>query len=98
MALPYIKDKANYLSIMLVQGITLVVVGLVAMLIGPLFRPVALSSISDPNGRVIVENLYNSFLSSFNSQNLWLIIIGLLMCAGVIVVPFLSSHRTTAKK
>jgi hypothetical protein len=98
MALPYIKDKANYLSIMLVQGITLVVVGLVAMLVGPLFRPVALSSISDPNGRVIADNLYNSFLASFNSQNLWLIIIGLLMCAGVIVAPFLSSHRAATKK
>lgn len=97
-ALPYIKDKASYLSIMLVQGLTLIIVGLVAMLIGPLFRPMALSSISDPNGRVIVENLYNSFLATFNTQNMWLIIIGLLVCASVIAIPFLSSRLAAGKR
>lgn len=92
-AVPYVKDKANYLSIMLIQGITLVIVGLVAMLTGPLFRPVALSSISDSNGRVIVENLYNSFIASFNKQNLMLVIIGLVICVIVFVIPALSKRR-----
>lgn len=94
-ALPYIKDRASYLSIMLVQGVTLIIVGLIAMLTGPLFRPVALSSISDPNGRVIAENLYNSFIVSFNRQNLILVILGLLICLAVFVTPVLIKRKKT---
>lgn len=93
-AFPYIKGRANYLSIMLVQGIMIILIGLLSFLIGPLFRPAVLSSIQDPSGRTIVENLYNSFLATFNTQNLWLVIIGLIMCAGVIAIPFFSAHRT----
>lgn len=90
---PYIKNRSKYLAIMLVQGSAVALFGLLALLIGPLLRPIALGSIQDPNSRVVAGNLYDSFISTFNNQTSALIIIGLLACASVLVIKMFKVFR-----
>ncbi|HET7673773.1 MAG TPA: hypothetical protein VFK11_04670 [Candidatus Saccharimonadales bacterium] len=98
LAFPYIKDRANYLTIMLTQGVVIALVGIFSLLIGPIFKPAVLSSVQDPNGRIIVENLYNDFIATFDSQSLWLIVSGILMCVSVFGIPFILKHRHRPQK
>ena len=48
-------------------------VGLLSLLIGPLLRPQLLSNFPDSDGRIVIENLYNAFLDTFNSQT-WTVV------------------------
>ncbi len=96
-AIPYVRDRSNYALIMLIQGFTIALVGIFSSLVGPLFRPVVLSSLENPSGRTVVENLYSDFITTFNNQNVILIILGLSMCIGSLVIPFLLSKRAKAR-
>lgn len=97
LAYPYFRNLKNYLSIMAVQGAALIIVGSAALLIGPLFRPVALGPIQDPNVRVVAGNLYDSFISTFNNQTFILIIIGLAVCAAALIIKAVSIYRISNK-
>lgn len=94
LAYPYIRNIKNYLSIMLVQGLALISIGLAALLIGPIFRPITLGSIQDANARVIAGNLYDSYIATFNTQTSVLIIIGLGVCIGVLAVKMFRVFRS----
>lgn len=94
-AYPYIKWRSYYKVLMMVQGGALVVASLLALLIGPLFRPPLLSKIASPDARTVVSNLYNAFIATFNSQTQLLVVVGVLVMAlsGVLmVVPVVRSH------
>jgi hypothetical protein len=77
-AYPYFVNKLRYKQILLAQGVFVILAGLFALLLGPLFRPQILSNFTNPEGRVVVENLFNAFLAPFNSQTMVVIIFGLL--------------------
>lgn len=93
LAYPYIKNRSKYMPIMLVQGSIVAVLGLVALLIGPIFRPIALGPIQDPNSRIVAGNLYDSFISTFNSQTWALIALGLIACAFVLAIKIFKIFR-----
>jgi hypothetical protein len=76
---PYLRDRTKYYKIAIIQGVALVVAGLVSLLVGPLVRPPALANITSPNMRIVVGNLYDSFISIFNQQAYWLIAAGILL-------------------
>lgn len=86
LAKPYISDRSKYLSIMIVQGASFVLVGLVSLLIGPIFRPSVLEPFQNPNGRVVVGNLYNAFIATFNSQTMIFIWLGIGLIALSVVI------------
>ena len=71
---------------MIVQGASFILVGLVSLLIGPIFRPSVLEPFQNPNGRVVVGNLYNAFIATFNSQTMIFIWLGIGLIALSIVI------------
>jgi hypothetical protein len=97
LALPYSSDRKHYPSIMTVQGILLVIVGLVSLLVGPLFRPEVLEPFQNANGRIVVGNLYDAFMSTFNSQTMILIYLGLLVCVVALIVRMYPRLKTLIK-
>lgn len=97
LALPYIADRKNYLSIMAIQGALLAAVGLLALLIGPLFKPSVLAPLQNANGRVVVGNLYDAFISTFNAQTTILIAVGVLVCVGALVAQQLPRLKKLKK-
>lgn len=80
LVLPYVWDRKNYLSIMTAQGVLVALAGLLSLLIGPLFKPSVLQPIQNANGRVVVGNLYDAFISTFNAQTMILVSAGVLVC------------------
>jgi hypothetical protein len=83
-AWPYYRDRTKYKLILTVQAVTIIAAGLLSQLIGPLFKPMALESFDNVNGRTIVSNLYDAFLQTFNAQSAVLINVGLAI--GVVAI------------
>lgn len=81
LAWPYIQDRSRYREVMIIQGVCVAVAGILALLVGPLFRPVALGNIASPNMRVVIGNLYDAFIATFNNQTMIVIGVGLLVVA-----------------
>ncbi len=94
---PYITDRNNYLSIMIVQGTSLILVGLVSLLIGPIFRPSVLQPFQNPNGRVVVGNLYNAFIETFNSQTMVFIWAGVTLCILSVLIKLVPKYLKQKK-
>lgn len=74
---PYVRDRSRYYIIAATQGALLVVTGYLCLLIGPLFKPPVLANIPSANSRIVIGNLYDAFLNTFNSQSLVLVKLGL---------------------
>lgn len=83
-ALPYYKDRSKYKLILSVQAAAIAVAGLLSLLVGPLFRPMALQPFQNVNGRAVVANIYDAFIQTFNSQSMVLIYLGLLV--GIVAI------------
>jgi len=89
LAWPYIHDRKRYREIMIIQGICVAGAGLLALLVGPLLRPIALGNIQSPNLRIVIGNLYDAFIATFNQQTMFVIAAGVLAIAvstGIVVV------------
>jgi hypothetical protein len=76
---PYAKRLNDRKKILITQGGIITAVGLIALLVGPLFRPPVLAAVKGPNGRVVVGNLYDAFIATFNTQTIALTLIGVLL-------------------
>jgi hypothetical protein len=97
LAYPYLRDRRQYYKVALIQGSALVVAGLLCLLVGPLVRPPVLANINSPNMRVVVGNLYDSFVAIFNQQAYWLIVAGVLLALVPLAVRYglkLAAKRT----
>ena len=94
LAYPYVKYKEQYVRILALQGAVVFVTGLLALLIGPLFKPPLLASIQALNARVVASNLYDGFIATYNSQTMILIYLGLailaLSLASYKLIPYIS--------
>lgn len=78
LAWPYLTQRNKYRQAMLIQGACVTLAGLLALLVGPLFRPMVLANVTSTNMRVVVSNLYNAFISTFNQQTMWVIALGVI--------------------
>lgn len=78
---PHVKKSFKTEKMLLVQGGVLIGTGLLALLLGPVFRPPVLAQVANINLRVVVENFYNAFIASFNKQTMYLIYAGLILVA-----------------
>lgn len=81
LAWPHIKAKKVKLDVLLSQGLIVLAAYFIGLLFGPLFRPPVLAQFNNANLRTVAENLYNSFIASFNSQIQLLLVLGLVMVA-----------------
>lgn len=81
LAYPYFKHREFTRIIIVMQGACITAVGLFALLVGPLFRPPLLSNLKTSSGRVVVGNLYDAFIATFNAQTRILIGVGVAMMA-----------------
>lgn len=85
-ATAYITDRKRYSSTMIVHSVVFVSAGLLSLLVGPLFKPPVLEPFSNPNGRIVIGNLYDAFIATFNAQTVWLIYLGLLVFVAVAII------------
>lgn len=79
LAYPHTRKRFTTAKLLTAQGIALVTAALFALLVGPLFRPPILAQVSDANLRVVVENVYNAFIATFNHQTYYLLGIGVFL-------------------
>lgn len=96
-AVPYLWDRKHYVQIMFVHGALLISVGLISLLLGPLLRPPALEPFHNPNGREVVGNIYDAFISTFNTQTAAFVYIGVLLCLAALLVHFLPRLKRQRK-
>lgn len=78
-AYPYVKNRKEYKTILILQGAFLSIVGLLALLIGPLFKPIVMSNIEGTSAKVVVSNLYNAFSQTYINQTGFVIGVGVVM-------------------
>ncbi len=78
-AYPYFSKPRDIKKILAVQGACLTLIGLLGLLIGPLFRPPVLSAAKTSSGRTVIGNLYDAFISTFNAQTSVVILFGVLV-------------------
>jgi len=76
---PHVKKKYPTNKLLVGQGIALTSAGLLALLVGPLFKPPVLAQVNNADMRVVVENVYNAFVSTFNHQTFYLLGLGIVM-------------------
>lgn len=100
LAYPYLRDRRQYYKIATIQGVTIVIAGLLSLLVGPLVRPPALANIASPNMRVVVGNLYDAFIAIFNHQAEIMIVVGVIVAVAPWLVHYglqLAAKRSSAK-
>jgi hypothetical protein len=78
LAYPYFKKWQVPKKILLVQGVLITLVSLLGYLVGPMFKPPVLSQIKYES-RTVVGNLFDAFIATFNSQTVFLTLIGVLL-------------------
>lgn len=94
LAWPYVRYAPAYRWLLVRQGATLILFGLLALAIGPIFRPVVIQNVTNDNLRIVVGNLYDSFIATFDHQTAWLIWAGVLMLLVVAGISGYSYYRT----
>jgi len=98
---PHIKLRRVDMKILTLQGASILGVSLLALLVGPLFRPPLLAQVSSENLRTVTENIYNAFIATFNSQTMWLFWFGfilLLIAGGMFIYTHFIAKRIYNKK
>lgn len=95
LAYPYIKNRGEYKTILAIQGACVAAAGLLALLVGPLFRPPLLANIERAAGRAVVGNLYDAFIATFATQSWYVIGLGVLM---LVLGGGLSLYAVTKKR
>lgn len=88
MILPYVWWRNRYKSIMTMQGVMLVIVGALAQMIGPLFRPLVIGNLATDAGRTVIGNLYNAFIATFEHQSMIFFLLGGLLLVARILIHF----------
>jgi hypothetical protein len=90
------NNKAAWQKLFLIEAGIIAIAGFLALIIGPLFKPAVLARVSDSDFRIVVENIYNTFVGSFNDQSTtFFVVIILLLCAGAV---FMYITRKSALK
>lgn len=97
LAWPYVKDRTKYRRVMLIQGACVAAAGLLALLVGPLFKPMVLGNVQSANMRVVVGNLYTAFINTFNNQTLFVIAAGVLAIVVSVGIGVYQHYRHSAK-
>ena len=79
LAWPLVRHRADWQRIVRIQGTIILAGGLLAQLIGPIFRPITLSVTTEPAQRVVLANVYDAFIATFSAQTVAIGVIGFVM-------------------
>ncbi len=90
---PHVKKRYPTNKLLVGQGIAVSTAGLLALLVGPLFKPPVLAQVNQQNLRIVVENVYNAFIATFNSQTYYLLGLGIVL----LLIPLGSKVYTLVK-
>lgn len=87
----YLIYRARYsrrlsAAVLATEGSVLIIAGLFALALGPLFKPPILANVPNANMRIIIENIYQTFINTFNSQTQNIFIIGILLIIIALIV------------
>lgn len=82
------------------EGGIIALAGLFALALGPIFKPPILANVPNENMRVVVENIYQTFIAKFNTQSEILFVIAalLLIAAAIVFWAKPIASRITAKR
>lgn len=83
---PHIIRRRLDANILTFQGFAVVGASVMALLIGPLFRPTILAQIPTSDLRIVVQDVYDAFIANFNAQTMWLFDLGLVILAVAVIV------------
>ncbi len=73
-------------TVLATEGSILIIAGLFALALGPLFKPPILASVPNANMRIVIENIYQTFINTFNSQTQNIFVIGILLIIIALIV------------
>jgi hypothetical protein len=90
---PFVKNRKDYSQILLIEGGIVALVGILALLIGPLFKPPLLANISAVNARVVASNIYDGFITTFNQQTYIIIGFGIVVLVAGVATNFIPKKR-----
>lgn len=103
LAAPYLRRPRAFKPTLAIQGAVITGFGLLGLLVGPLFRPPLLANVKTTDGRVVVGNIYDGFITTFNAQTRLLVGFGLalLVVATVIylyqvIMPTIKARRANS--
>jgi len=83
---PHVIRRRLDAKILSFQGFAVIGTSVMALLVGPLFRPPLLAQIPSSDLQIVVANVYNAFISNFNAQTMWLFDFGLALLSIAIFV------------
>lgn len=95
----YRGRKAALLKRIRITGYIMLAAGTLALLVGPLTEPLIVQLAKRSQGQVILSNLYNSLLESFNQQATTLVVFALLVIIITLALPHVTKviPKTKAK-
>ncbi len=79
--LQYFNRRNKWFYTFAVQGVAILLAGIFALLIGFVLRPSIIGLMPGANIRIILGNVFDAFIATFNSQSLCLIWGGIIMLA-----------------
>ncbi len=99
----YLIYRARYsrrlsAAVLATEGGILIIAGLFALALGPLFKPSILANVPNTNMRIVVENIYQTFINTFNSQTQAIFIIGILLIIAASIVLWAKPIATRITK
>lgn len=100
LAYPYFKNTWDYKATLMIQGACVAAIMALALLLGPLFKPVLLGNVPTQSGQQVIGNVFNAFVSELNHQTAWLIVLGLLaLIVGAVLqaIPRIQQKRAQSK-
>jgi hypothetical protein len=75
------------------QGLVIAAGGTLALLAGPLLKPLVLGAVATADGRTVVENVFTAFQSSYNGQMFILIALGAVMALTALGWWYVTARR-----
>lgn len=89
--LVYLIYRARYSRrtsaiVLATEGGIITLAGLFALALGPIFKPTILANVPNENMRVVVENIYQTFIAKFNAQSEVLFVLAALLLIAAAVV------------
>lgn len=87
----YLVYRARYSRqvssiVLAVEGGILLLAGLFALALGPIFKPPILANVPNENMRTVVENIYQVFIDKFNQQASIIFVIAILLLLASVIV------------
>lgn len=73
LAYPYFRWPREYFRISFIQGLSIAGAAALSLLWGPLFQPLVLSPLQSANTRIVVNNLYEAFITRLVDQTYMII-------------------------